>query len=116
MLREVIALEGNGARPSHMGKGFSNDGVMYTLNTIEQHSVCYTVDCRNLNLNREKSGTLQSKNTGGCSLNFTNPVLYPACYDARGNGDGEIAPTLTGDHENRITDYTGIVIEKKVDE
>ena len=37
----VIALEGNGARPSHMGKGFSEDNAMYTLNTIEQHSICY---------------------------------------------------------------------------
>lgn len=32
------------------------------------------------------------------------------CYDARGNGDGNICPTLTGDHENRITDYTAICI------
>lgn len=40
----VFALEGNGARPSHMGKGFSEDGLMYTLNTIEQHSVCYAVE------------------------------------------------------------------------
>lgn len=39
----VYALEGNGARPSHMGKGFSADGTMYTLNTIEQHSVCYGI-------------------------------------------------------------------------
>lgn len=30
--------------------------------------------------------------------------------DARGNGDGSICPTLTGDHENRITDYTAIVM------
>lgn len=37
------ALEGNGARPSHKGKGFSDDGTMYTLNTIEQHSVCYGI-------------------------------------------------------------------------
>ena len=28
-----IAIEGNGARPSHMGKGFNDDGTMYTLNT-----------------------------------------------------------------------------------
>nr|DAD72033.1 MAG TPA: Cytosine specific methyltransferase [Siphoviridae sp. ctVFv13] len=34
-------------------------------------------------------------------------------YDARGNGDGKIAPTITGDHENRITDYTAIAIERK---
>ena len=32
-------------------------------------------------------------------------------YDARGNGNGEIGPTLTGDHQNRVTDYTAIVAE-----
>ena len=38
-----------------------------------------------------------------------NTVDRPAvCYDARGNGDGKTVPTLTGDHENRITDYTAI--------
>ena len=31
-------------------------------------------------------------------------------YDARGNGGGVISPTLTGDHQNRITDYTAIVV------
>lgn len=31
-------------------------------------------------------------------------------YDARGNGDGNIVSTLTGDHENRITDYTSIIV------
>ena len=30
-------------------------------------------------------------------------------YDARGNGDGETVPTITGDHQNRVTDYTGLV-------
>ena len=71
----VYALEGNGARPSHMGAGFNESGKMYTLNTIEQHSVCYTVDCRNSVLNREISGTLQAKEQGGWSVNVTNPVL-----------------------------------------
>ncbi len=32
-------------------------------------------------------------------------------FDARGNGDGDISPTITGDHQNRITDYTAIVLE-----
>ena len=31
-------------------------------------------------------------------------------YDARGNGDGDIVSTLTGDHENRITDYTSVIV------
>lgn len=33
-----------------------------------------------------------------------------AIYDCRGNGSGEIAPTITGDHQNRVTDYTAICI------
>ena len=32
-------------------------------------------------------------------------------YDARGNGNGRTCPTITGDHENRITDYTAIAVE-----
>lgn len=33
-------------------------------------------------------------------------------YDARGNGNGAIAPTITGDHQNRITDYTAIALDR----
>ena len=41
-------------------------------------------------------------------------VVYsfaPATFDARGNGDGKTINTITGDHNNRITDYTAVVIE-----
>lgn len=31
-------------------------------------------------------------------------------YDARGNGDGDTVCTLTGGHQNRITDYTAIAV------
>lgn len=31
-------------------------------------------------------------------------------YDARGNGGEGVAPTLTGDHENRVTDYTALCV------
>lgn len=34
-------------------------------------------------------------------------------FDARGNGDGKITPTITGDHESRITDYTALVVERE---
>lgn len=34
-------------------------------------------------------------------------------FDARGNGEGGVVPTLTGDHLNRVTDYTAIVVEIK---
>lgn len=41
----------------------------------------------------------------------TEPTVCVKCYDARGNGDGQTVNTLTGDHENRITDYTSVVCE-----
>ena len=31
-------------------------------------------------------------------------------WDARRNNDGETCSTITGDHENRITDYTNILV------
>ena len=34
-------------------------------------------------------------------------------WDARGNGDGITSPTITGDHNNRITDYTAVIVEQK---
>lgn len=35
-------------------------------------------------------------------------------YDTRGNGAGETVPTITGDHNNRITDYTALCCEAVV--
>ena len=40
------------------------------------------------------------------------PTVCVKTWDARGNGDGNICNTITGDHENRVTDYTGVVVEK----
>lgn len=48
----------------------------------------------------EVAATLQAEGSG----------IEPTVYDARGNGNGEVVPTITGDHENRITDYTAICI------
>lgn len=39
-----------------------------------------------------------------------NTIDRHAVYDARGNGNGETVCTITGDHQNRITDYTALVI------
>lgn len=39
-----------------------------------------------------------------------------ATYDARGNGDGDVCCTLTGDHQDRVTDYTALVVEEKNEE
>ena len=47
----------------------------------------------------EKSPTIRAGGT--CEI-----VCY--VWDARGNGDGVVSSTITGDHENRITDYTNV--------
>ena len=33
------------------------------------------------------------------------------CYDARGNGGGKTAPTITGDHNNQVSDYTALDVK-----
>ena len=37
------------------------------------------VDCRNMAVNEELSGTLQAKANGGHSLNYINPIVYGIC-------------------------------------
>ena len=34
-------------------------------------------------------------------------------YDARGNGDGKVVPTITGDHNGHMSDYTALLVENK---
>ena len=36
----TVCIEGNGTRASHMGDGYKESDVMYTLNTVEKHAVC----------------------------------------------------------------------------
>ena len=40
---DIVCLEGNGARPSHRGDGWSVGGAMYTLNSTEVHCVAYGI-------------------------------------------------------------------------
>lgn len=44
--QKEIAIEGNGCRPSHMGDGYSDRGIMYTLNATERHAVVFDPDQR----------------------------------------------------------------------
>lgn len=34
----------------------------------------------------------------------------PCVFDCRGNGNGNVCPTITGDHQSRVTDYTAIIM------
>lgn len=60
-----------------------------------------------------KGALVQTEKSATLSTLQDQTLFQPVVYDARGNGDGKTCPTITGDHENRITDYTAIAIERK---
>jgi len=55
-----------------------------------------------MSVDYDKTATLRAQDHGH------PPVVL--VYDARGNGTGGLCPTITGDHQDRITDYTAIVV------
>jgi DNA (cytosine-5)-methyltransferase 1 len=108
------------------GKGGANyaEEVMPTLCSDSHgtpHAVAYSFD--SLASNSMKSSNPHS----GCrqvevakTLDTTDPnpcknqggiAIVCKSWDARGNGDGEVVSTLTGDHNNRITGYSSVVVE-----
>ncbi len=106
----MVVLEGNGSRPSHKGDGYAETDVSYTLNAVEQHGVCIPI-----NTMVATRDTAEMRTTFGVGENndpqFTLSSAHEhAVFDARGNGDGKVVPTITGDHESRITDYTAVCI------
>lgn len=73
----------------------------------------YTLKIRGGCTGGGKGALVQTEKSATISTLQDQVLFQPVVYDARGNGDGKIVPTITGDHENRITDYTAIVIERK---
>ena len=71
----VVCIEGNGARESHQGDGYKESETMYTLNTVEQHGVCYGIDRASFNqgqnaqynfsVEEEIAQTIVAKGPGG---------------------------------------------------
>ena len=57
----------------------------------------------------EGVGTLRAN---GGDAGGTQRASSLSVYDARGNGDGSIAPTVTGDHNGHINDYMAVLVEK----
>lgn len=87
------------------GRGWRDDDVSFTLNTIDRAAVLYQPRSA-MEENWEESGVKNALRAGESKSSHA----LVECYDARGNGDGETRPTITGDHENRITDYTAICV------
>lgn len=98
------------------GIGIGEDGdPAYTLQANHEHGVCYCI-AGNIIDRSETAGANGSgvKENQSYTLNTVDrPAVAYKVFDARGNGDGRTCPTITGDHENRITDYTAIAVERK---
>lgn len=103
----TICIEGNGCRESHKGNGYTESDTMYTLNTVEQHSVCYGISAY-------ESNSMKSDNpNSGCYVADTSRTLdnnggNPSCnqggiavvyenhaQDCRYGDAGDTAPTVT---------------------
>lgn len=66
--------------------------------------VCLNDQCgQRMDVSEDVCGTLLAETHGH------PPVI--AVYDARGQGDGEIVPTMAGDHFGHISDYTAILLQ-----
>ena len=102
----VYALQGNGIDRS-VGAGCNGagwrEGEMYTLNTIDRPAVVYSIDQQG-----GKGAANYDENVMCPILSNSHGTPHAVVFDARGNGDGDVAATLTGDHQNRVTDYTNI--------
>lgn len=91
---------GTGWRPS----------PMYTLDSTDRHAVCVPVASFMANPGASAGSIAYNEDGVSPTLRTSPPPAY--CYDARGNGCGMITPTIVGDHQNRITDYTTIVVKE----
>ena len=96
--------------------GNDNATVAPTLRA-EMHgnipAVCDPVafDTYNMAVSGDRTVTLRA----GAEYNYA-PVFQPkqmSVYDARGNGEGGVAPTMTGDHNGHISDYTAICVAQR---
>mgnify|MGYP002672331504 CR=1 FL=1 len=109
IVEPVYALQGNGIDRAETagcnGKGWCED-VCYTLNTIDRPGICFKAEQGAKEqppaVPETVTPTMESEPGGN-----TVPGLV---YDARGNGDGKTVCTITGDHCDRITDYTPLVL------
>jgi len=93
-----IAMRHN-ALGERTGLGIGKEGdPAFTLQENHSHAVA---------VYPEVVGSLIARADGSPCVDRGQPFIF----DARGNGDGKTANTITGDHENRITDYTALAID-----
>jgi site-specific DNA-cytosine methylase len=83
----VIALQDVTPREkAQNGRGWNDDGTAYTVDTHATQGVAQPIDFRNLRFHDgDVAGTMQSKATGGYSLNYETGVMQPIGLDEEQN-------------------------------
>lgn len=84
----------------------------YSLNY--QNPIAYTLKVRSGCAGGGKGALVQTEKSATLSTLKDQTFFQPVVFGARGNGDGKMVPTITGDHESRITDYTAILAERYI--
>ena len=97
----VIAVEGNGARPSHQGCGYSEDDVSYTLNATEQHGVAYGIDRATYNMGKNAKYDISIKEEIEPAMVAKGPgaVAHPVYHSSKASfhtifSDSDVSDTL----------------------
>lgn len=92
------------------GLGVGKDGdPAPTLTAGDRHAVAAFMGGQgakagSIAYSEDVAPTLKSSASG------TNMAPCVLTYDARGNGNGNVACKRTGDHQNRVTDYTALAV------
>lgn len=122
-INEQIATRWN-ALGERTGLGIGKeDDPAFTLQAAHPHIVCYPSVFHTLTAQNARNPESAQTPNCVCYPRVARTLMAEAdaspcvdrgqnvvCYGARSNGDGTCCPTLTGDHENRITDYTTICV------
>ena len=90
------------------GKGWNDDGTAYTVDTHATQGVAQPIDFRNLRFHEgDLAGTMQSKATGGYSLNYETGVMQPIPLDTMnmtpGHSSGGLGFGQPGDPSFTLT-------------
>lgn len=107
------ACQGILTRASRRGKALPDLLKTALLDMIEwwQGGAAYTLKIRSGCAGGGKGALVQTEKTGTLSTLQDQTLFQPIVFDARGNGNGKTVPTITGDHESRVTDYTAIAVD-----
>jgi len=106
-INTMVATRDTPEARTTFGVGAPGD-PQFTLSAAHEHAVFaagfsfgQSAKARSIGYQEEMSPTLRGGEGGN---------QKPCVFDARGNGNGETCPTLTGDHQDRITDYTALCV------